>query len=318
MYTRQSPHRLEVLRESAVIESAIASNRMEGVEIDRSRVDAVLRGKAALTDRNEEEVRNYQQALGRIHGRELDGSHEAQAVTLHRILRGTHWDAGAYKEKNNEIIEKLPGGGERIRFVPVPVAETPAAMTTWSERLTDLLRDRKAPALVCVAAASLDLLCIHPFRDGNGRLARLLLLEGLYTTGFEAGRYVSLERLIEQSKDRYYETLESCSQDWHGGTHDAWPYINYLLYTVRDLYRQFEERLGNVKSPKGAKTQMIEDAVAATHGTFRLAEISTACPSASIDMVRTVLRRLQQEGQVVCEGRGQKALWRKITSSGLN
>jgi len=311
MYTRQSPQRLEILRESAVIESAIASNRMEGVEIKQARVDAVLRGKGALSDRNEEEVRNYQQALSRIHGRELDGSGEDQAIALHRTIRGTHWDAGAYKERNNEIIEKLPDGGERIRFVPVGVAETPAAMAEWSTLQEELWRERKVPHLVSLAAASLDLLCIHPFRDGNGRLSRLLLLEDLYRAGFEGGRYISLERHIEQSKDRYYETLETSSQGWHEGGHDPWPYINYVIYTVRDLYRQFEERLGEVKAPRGSKTQLVEEAVAKMTGPFRLAELREACPSVSVDMVRKVVRRLQDEGQIVCEGRGHAAKWRK-------
>ena len=110
-------------------------------------------------------------------------------------------------------------------------------------RLSDqTIQDKQVPPLVIWAAQNLDFLCIHPFRDGNGRVSRLLLLQSLYHLGFTAGRYISLERLIEQSKDRYYETLQASSQGWHDGRHDPWPYVNYLLYTLKQVYQEFEAR----------------------------------------------------------------------------
>jgi Fic family protein len=86
---------------------------------------------------------------------------------------------------------------------------------------------------------NLDFLCIQPFRDGNARVSRLLLLLQCYQPGFEVGRDVSLERVIEDNKERYYETLEQSSQGWHEGCHDPWPYVNYALYVVKTAYAEF-------------------------------------------------------------------------------
>ena len=166
-------------------------------------------------------------------------------------------------------------------------------------------------SLVLLAAFNLDFLCIHPFRDGNGRVSRLLLLLQCYHLGLEVGRYISLERLIEQNKERYYETLEQSSQGWHNGKHDPWPYLNYLLSILKMAYREFEDCLGQIKSPRGAKTDLIETAVRKFSAEFSLGDLEKACPGVSRDMVRRVLRDLQAKGDVECLSRGPGALWRK-------
>jgi Fic family protein len=165
--------------------------------------------------------------------------------------------------------------------------------------------------LIALAAFNLDFLCIHPFRDGNGRVSRLLLLLQCYHLGHDVGRYISLERLIEQNKDRYYETLEQSSQGWHEGKHDPWPYINYLLFILKTAYREFESRLAIVKSQRGAKTGLIESAIQSFPSEFTLADLEWACPGVSHDMVRKVLRNLQRSGRVECLGRGPGAFWRR-------
>jgi len=173
------------------------------------------------------------------------------------------------------------------------------------------LRERWVHPLVAMAAFNLDFLCIHPFRDGNGRVSRLLLLLQCYHLGYEAGRYISIERIIEQSKDRYYETLEQSSQGWHEGKHDPWPYINYALFTLKTAYREFEERIGQLSSPKGEKTELVTGVVGRSISSFRIADIQKACPGVSLDMIRRVLKTLQAEGKVKCLGRGQGARWQK-------
>ena len=122
--------------------------------------------------------------------------------------------------------------------------------------------------------------------------------------------YISFERLIEENKDRYYETLEQSSYGWHDGEHDPWPYINYLLFILKTAYREFEDRAGSVKSPRGTKTELVEAAVKAFHGEFTLADLERACPHVSRDMIRRVLRNLQTEGKAKCLGRGPGAAWR--------
>ena len=150
------------------------------------------------------------------------------------------------------------------------------------------------------------------FWDGNGRVSRLLLLLQSYHLGYEVGRYISLERIIEQEKERYYETLYQSSQGWHEDTHDPWPYINYVLFIFKTAYLEFADRLYQVQSPRGAKTALVEAAVESfLRGQFTLADLERACPGVSRDMVRRVLRGLQQAGAVECFGRGPGAAWQR-------
>ena len=165
--------------------------------------------------------------------------------------------------------------------------------------------------LIAMAAFNLDLLCIHPFRDGNGRVTRLLLLLQCYQSGIEAGRYISLERLIEQNKDRYHETLEQSSQGWHEGRHDPWPYINYLLTILKMAYREFAKRMGEVKAPRGSKTDLVLAAIQRFASEFTVSQLEQACPGVSRDRVRRVLREQQKAGHVECQGRGPAARWKK-------
>jgi len=235
LFTKQSPQRLKVLREHALIESAVSSNRIEGVTIDQSRVKAVVLGKSLLNDRDEEEVRGYRDGLKFVHEQvsKLSVS-EKTILRLHRLSRANIGDAGKYKTKDSDIIEKLPDGRVRVRFKTVSARKTPGAMRRLIEEWKDSLNDRKIHPAIAIAAMNLDFLCIHPFRDGNGRASRLLLLLQCYHLGFEVGRYISLERVIEENKDRYYETLEQSSQGWHEGKHDPWPYINYISVHLKN------------------------------------------------------------------------------------
>src|SRR5215210_390835 len=184
-------------------------------------------------------------------------------------------------------------------------------MQTLVEYWNRCLQERCVHPLISLAAFNMDFLCIHPFRDGNGRVSRLLLLLGCYQLGYEAGRYISLERLIEENKERYYETLELSSQGWHEGKHDPWPLINFLLYILKLAYGEFESRIGQTASPKGAKTKMVEAAVESLKEPFTIGDLERACPGVSRDMVRRVLRQLKEAGRVEPLGRGPGAQWRK-------
>lgn len=311
LFTKQSPQRLKILREHALIESSVSSNRIEGVEVEQARIGTLVFGKPRLRDRDEEEVRGYRDALQLIHEQsaKLPVS-EATVRQLHRLTRGDIWDAGQYKEKDSDIIEKYPDGRERVRFKTVPAAETATCMRELSERWHDCLRERWVHPLIALAAFNLDFLCIHPFRDGNGRVSRLLLLLQCYHLGYEVGRYISLERLIEHNKERYYETLEQSSQRWHEGKHDPWPYVNYVLFILKSAYREFEERVGKVVSPKGAKTELVLDAIRHQTGEFRLVDIERACPGVGREWIRVLLAGLKKSGEVSCQGKGPAARWR--------
>jgi Fic family protein len=180
-------------------------------------------------------------------------------------------------------------------------------IAAWRDRLDE----RGIHPVIAMAAMNLDFLCIHPFRDGNGRVSRLVLLLQCYHLGYEVGRYISLERVIEENKDRYYETLEQSSQGWHEGKHDPWPYINYTLYILKTAYREFEERVGTLSAARGAKTSMILDAIERSPDSFRMVDLERAASNVTRDMIRVVLNRLKKEGKVHCEGYGAAARWRK-------
>ena len=312
LFTRQSPQKLKILREHALIESAVSSNRIEGVEVDQSRVATLVFGKSTLRDRDEEEVRGYRDALKLIHenGAKLPIS-EATIQTFHKLSRGEIWDAGAYKEKNVDIIQTYPDGRSRVRFTTLSAKGTPTAMAETIELWQRGLREKWVHPLVLAAALNLDFLCIHPFRDGNGRTSRLLFLLACYHCGIEAGRYISLERIIEDNKERYYEVLEQSSQRWHEGKHDPWPAMNFLLYILARACKEFEERVGQMTSPRGAKTEMVEHAIETISGEFGITDLERLCPGVSRDMIRLLLRELKARGLIECLGRGPGAKWRK-------
>ena len=312
LFTRQSPQKLKVLREHALIESAVSSNRIEGVEVDQSRITTLVFGKPALRDRDEEEVRGYRDALKLIHenGAKLPIS-EVTIKTFHKLSRGEIWDAGAYKEKNVDIIQTYPDGRSRVRFTTLSAKDTPRATAEMIELWQRGLREKWVHPLVLAAALNLDFLCIHPFRDGNGRASRLLFLLACYHCGIEAGRYISLERIIEDNKERYYEVLEHSSQRWHEGKHDPWPAMNFLLYILTRACKEFEERVGRMTSPRGAKTEMVEHAIETISGEFGITDLERLCPGVSRDMIRLLLRDLKAAGRIECLGRGPGAKWRK-------
>jgi Fic family protein len=313
LFTKQSPQKLKTLREHALIESAVSSNRIEGVEVNQARIGTVIFGKAILRNRDEEEVRGYRKALDWIHEKEAKlPVSEKTILKLHEMARGEIWDAGKYKEKDGDMIEKYADGRERVRFKTVTAAETSPYMKQLISKWDTCLNQRTVPSLIVLAAFNLDFLCIHPFRDGNGRASRLLLLLQCYHLGYEVGRFISLERLIEENKERYYETLEQSSQNWHQGKHDPWPYIGYLLYILKEAYREFEKRMEGLQNPRGEKTALITQAIRQSAEVFRIADIQRKCPGISVDMIRKVLKDLRAEGRTKCLGMGKAAQWKRV------
>ncbi len=317
LFTKQAPQKLKALREHALIESAVSSNRIEGVEVDRTRVGTVLFGKALLRDRGEEEVRGYRKALDLIHSRGADLPISEDTIReLHALSRGGVGDAGEYKRGENDIIEVFPNGRREVRFRTVRATEVPAAMAGLVEYWAAALHARTVPPLIALAACNLDFLCVHPFRDGNGRTSRLLFLLQCYHLGLEVGRYISLERLIEENKERYYETLKLSSDGWHDDRHDPWHVVNYCLYTLLAAYREFEQRVGEMTSPKGAKSELVLHAIRSQAGEFRLADIEKACPGVGRDWIRSLLGDLREKGEVICRGKGPAARWSVVASRG--
>lgn len=312
LYTRQSPQVLKTLLEIALIESAESSNRIEGVTVDKDRLKPLVIGHSKPRDRSEEEVAGYRKALDFIHKKYASLRITPQTIKeLHRLCRGESWDAGKWKQKDNDIIRKHADGRIEVIFKPVSAQETPDMMKQLCLAYEHSVTQLKCPDLYAVACLILDFLCIHPFRDGNGRVSRLLTLLALYQHGFQVGKYISLERIIEQSKETYYESLNKSSQDWHRSKHDSFPWFNYFLGTVLGAYKEFEERAGNLKPARGVKTEIVEAAINKQFGEFSISDIERACPNVSRPMIRVVLEDLRAKGKIEVLGTGRSAHWRK-------
>ncbi len=313
LYAKQSPQILKTLLETALIESAESSNRIEGVTVDHARLKPLIIGHSKPRDRSEEEVVGYRKALDLIHTKYKSLRITPETVKeLHRLCRGESRDAGKWKEKDNDIIRKHPDGRVEVIFKPVSAAKTPEMMKQLCLSYEHSVSQLKYPDLYAVTCLVLDFLSVHPFRDGNGRVSRLLTLLALYQHGFTVGKYISIERIVEQSKETYYETLNKSSQKWHEAKHDVIPWFNYFLGTVLAAYKEFEERVENIKPGRGAKTQIVTQAIERQVGEFSLSDIERECSSASRDMIKIIFRELQKAKKIKCLGKGKSSKWKKV------
>jgi Fic family protein len=311
--TRQSPEVLETLRRAAIVQSVESSNRIEGVTVAEGRIDPLVLRRATPRDRSEQEVAGYRDVLAKIHA---DPSRMKLSLTLiqgfHRdMYRYTREKAGRWKTGDNAILETRADGNKVIRFRPVSAIGTPNFMRRLVELYLRELAAGKADPLFIAAAFVLDFECIHPFADGNGRVGRLLTLLLLYQCGYGVGRYISLERIVEQSKETYYEALYRSSQGWHEGRHDLRPWVEYFLGVLIAAYNDFEARVGSISSAKGAKRVLVKNAVAHLPPRFTIAELANVCKGIGRRTLVRALEDLRAEGSVRCLGRGPDAQWER-------
>jgi Fic family protein len=246
LYESQSRRLLKSLQEIALLESTESSNRIDGVTVEPERLRLLVLGDERPRDRSEEEIIGYGNALRWIH----ENHHKAAIAPetlkqLHALAQaGTVGDAGTWKESQNEIVELDPEGRLKVRFQPVEPAFVPAAVEELCRAYNRSIDQSTISPLVAAACLVFDFLCIHPFRQANGRMSRLLTFLALYRLGHHVGRYISLERIVEQTKESYYETLQTSSVGWHTGSHDIFPWIQYFLSTIHTAYRELEESAG--------------------------------------------------------------------------
>jgi len=227
-------------------------------------------------------------------------------------MRYTGEIAGRWKLSDNKIIERLRDGTMlRVRFEPVSALKTPDAMRELADLYAQAITDRREP-LVAIPLTILDFLCVHPFKDGNGRCSRLLTLLLLYKAGYFVGRYISLERIFEQSWMTYYEALERSSRGWHEGKHDPFPWMTYFWGVLIAAGREFRERVGTMRTLRGSKTEQIKACVERKFAAFAISDMERDCPGISREMIRVVLNKLREEGQIQLAGKGRGAKWRRI------
>lgn len=304
------------LVEIAKIQSTEASNRIEGIYTSDERLRALVKDKTRPKTRDEREIAGYRDVLNTIHE-----SHDyippkvSSVLQLHRDLyKYEGYDIGGkFKTGDNVIAEVDSAGNKTVRFKPVAAWETAEAMDKMFEAFNEALDTNKIDPLLLIPMFILDFLCIHPFNDGNGRTSRLLTLLFLYRAGYIVGKYISIEKLIENTKETYYECLQESSQNWHEGTNNYEPFTKYLLGVVVAAYREFSSRVELLAAPDMAKPDRVRELIKNTIGTITKTEILERCPDVSQITVQRALADLLESGQITKIGGGRytKYTWNK-------
>ena len=314
-YADQLPQLLEALREQARVESITASSAIEGVVVDDARVPKLVSGTpGGFRNRSEAEFAGYSNALDYLNQKDPGELSVGLILHLHRLLFFfTDGGGGHFKIDDNLVVDRLPDGSREVRFQPVSAAETPFFMEELVARSHAALQKAGPHPLIVTAAFALDFLCIHPFADGNGRVARLATSYLMGRTGYSVGRYVSLEQLIYDTKDEYYDALGASTTGWFDdGHHDLWPWARYLLERVGDAYGRFEERIAAGTSG-GTKQDRVRDYLLLhAPATFTIAEVRRALPGVSDNTIRIVLGELKEKGSITNDGSGRSAAWRRL------
>jgi Fic family protein len=309
----QRPGVLETLRQIAVIQSVEASNAIEQITAPRTRIEKLVAERATPANRSEEEIAGYRSVLAAIHANARAMPFTPNVVLqLHRDLyQFTGARGGRWKGSDNTVTETLPTGEVLVRFVPVSAFRTGGAMDELHQRFALAWEAQTYPRLLLIAAYVLDFLVIHPFQDGNGRMARLLALLLLYQADYEVGRFISLEKLIEESKETYYEGLERATDGWHEGTHDLRPWTAYFLGILVAAYGRFEDRVGSV-SGRGSKAELVKAFIRSNiSDTFTVADIRRAVPGVSDSYLWRLFGELKRDGAIERIGAGRGSAWRR-------
>ncbi len=305
---------LTALLEVAKIQSTGASNRIEGIYTTDERLNALVQEKVKPRNRNEEEISGYRDVLATIHeSYEYIAPRPNSILQLHRDLYSFSSSAvgGVYKNSDNIIAEKHADGTETVRFRPVPAFQTADAMLNLCTRFNEAIEAGTYDPLLLMPVFILDFLCIHPFNDGNGRMSRLLTLLLLYRAGFIVGKYISIEMLIEKSKDSYYESLQASSQNWHENGNDYLPFLKYMLGVVVKAYNEFEDRVEHLRHRKMSKADRIKDLIEKTPGKISKKDIAQACPDISVTTIERTLAELIASGFIEKVGTGRATAYVK-------
>jgi len=314
MFKRQNAMVLETLREVAVVQSVEASNAIENITAPHKRIRELALDKTTPQNRSEAEIAGYRRVLDEIH------TSAPNIPFSENVLKQFHgWlysltavPAGKYKRGENEVTEEHPDGTKVVRFSPVSAAETPEAMRELHERFDRAWHQAEYHRLLLLAAYVFDFLMIHPFQDGNGRMSRLATSLLLYHASYEVGRYVSWEKLINDTRETYYDALHASTARWHEGEHDLKSWLSYFLGILIGSYREFESRAATVAT-RGSKSEAVRRFVdTSVSDIFTIADIRHVVPNVSDRQIGKVLRELRGKGIIKLENRGRGARWRRL------
>lgn len=307
---------LTQLMDIAKIQSTEASNKIEGIYTSDERLKKIVRDKTTPRSRNEQEIAGYRDVLATIHeNHDFLPPKPTLILQLHRDLykfSGRSF-GGIYKSTNNIIAEEHADGNKYIRFEPVEAWETPEAVDKLCKAYEEITRHETAEPLLIIPMFILDFLCIHPFSDGNGRMSRLLTLLLLYRAGYIVGKYISIEYLIERSKETYYEALQQSSEGWHENKNNYEPFVKYTLGIIIAAYREFETRVDVLVTKGLSKPERIAETIKNTLGKITKRELLEKCPDISEITVQRALNDLLKNNDIIkiSGGRYTSYIWNR-------
>ena len=299
---------LKTLLEVALIQSTGASNRIEGIFTSDKRLEELVGQKSEPRNRSEQEIAGYREVLATIHeSYEYINPRPNIIMQLHRDLYSYSQGAagGSYKNSDNVIAETDAEGHQKARFIPVPAFQTAEAMEELCTRFLEAWEADRIDKLVLIPMFILDFLCIHPFNDGNGRMSRLLTLLLFYKAGYIVGKYVSMEMLIEKTKETYYEALQASSSGWHEGENSYEPFVKYYLGIMLKAYNEFESRVEHLKHRTLSKPERIKAIIDNKVGKITKKEIMDQCPDISKITVERTLADLVKSEYIAKVGAGR-------------
>ena len=308
LYVEEKSLLLTHLLEVARIQSTGASNRIEGIYTSDERLKALMQLKVKPRNRSEEDIAGYREVLRLIHENYEHIPLKPNIILqLHRDLFQYSSMAfrGKFKAADNTITETASNGEERIRFAPLPAFQTPMAMEELCGTFAMAIERGKIDPLLLIPWFILDFLCIHPFMDGNGRISRLLTLLLCYRSEYLVGRYISLEKIIEDTKESYYTVLEESSTGWLKGKNSILPFVKYFLEVLLKAYRDFDDRIGLMTNKHISKPERIRSLFRKTLGSMSKQDILNYLPDTSVSTVETTLSLLLKEGFIVKTGAGK-------------
>lgn len=303
---------LSHLLEIAKIQSTEASNRIEGIYTSDERIKALVKEKSAPRNRNENEIAGYRDVLATIHENYDYIPPRANVILqLHRDLYqySGMGIGGHFKNTDNVIEEELDDGTKRVRFRPATAFETPDMIESLCNQFLREVDRGEVDPLLLIPMFVLDFLCIHPFNDGNGRMSRLLTLLLLYRSGYIVGKYISIEMLIEKTKDTYYDALQASSTGWHDGTNDYMPFISYTLGIIKSAYKTFSERVEHLTTKGISKPERVRQFIENKLGKVTKKDIMDACPDISATTIERTLGDLVKDGTIIKLGNGRNTCY---------
>ena len=308
---KYSPHFVKNLKQTTIITSSGSSTRIEGALMSDKEVEQLIKRNckiSGISSRSEREVVGYVNTLRYIYDNytEVEVS-EVNIRAFHQKLTAEllpdHLPGkqrGAYKDIPNNVIERNEETGEeKVWFYTTPPGpQTEVEMKNLVEGFRGLDDKNDVPKLILIAAFIVHFLAIHPFRDGNGRLSRLMTTWLLLRAGYGWAQYTSHEKVIEDNKEHYYTSLRNTQNTFGKKQVNYSSWLEFYFLVLQKQIAHLQNQLAH-ESPKAAlsKSEAIVYQLIREHGICAPAFILE-----HVDMtdngLKTLLQRLVEKGLV--------------------